>query len=235
MEGINARIGLINNFIQLLINSGHRFQYIKSIVLQAISKYIHMVDRNSLQPTDKEYCPLHRSRSYKSKMRKLVKYTTQARWFTDERVGDLYKDSWKQWITRKGRQGRRRKITDNTSPKIPTTTVMFVPSTPNADLLKDLQATEENLSNLGWKTKLVEKPGEPLYTRFIKKIPMNLGCPRGDLCQICENKGTNCTTKGVVYKAVCQVCKSKGQSELGTYVGETSRQLGSRRMEHMTN
>ena len=49
--GPTARIEIINNFIQLAVNSGHRYQYVKSVVLQAISKYVHMIGRAAL-PVD---------------------------------------------------------------------------------------------------------------------------------------------------------------------------------------
>ena len=112
----------------------------------------------------------HRSRTFKSNQRKLVKYTTQARWYTDIQVGDVYKDTWKLWISRKGRQ-RRKYIKNNRGPnghQIPTTTVMFVPKTPNGRLLRELQMTEDKLINLGWRTKLVEKPGW-LYTQDLSE------------------------------------------------------------------
>ena len=59
-------------------------------------------------------------------------------------------------------------------------TVMFVPKTMNSKLIDMLQETENNLSGLtGWGTKLVEKPGVPLLTLFIKPFPMKEGCARG--------------------------------------------------------
>ena len=37
MEGIEAKITIIENFIQQIRNSGHKFQFIKSVVLQAVT------------------------------------------------------------------------------------------------------------------------------------------------------------------------------------------------------
>ena len=55
-----------------------------------------------------------------------------------------------------------------------------------------LQETENDLKALtGWGTKLVEKPGTPLLTVFIKSFPMEDGCVRGKECMLCDNKGGN--------------------------------------------
>ena len=89
--------------------------------------------------------------------------------------------------------------------KIETTTVMFVPSTAQSRLIGHLEEIEQNIMyKTRWRTKLVEKPGTPLLTQFIRKFPMELGCSRGTKCVICKNKGTLCMTKRVVYMAFCK-------------------------------
>ena len=229
-EGIECRLEIVRKFIQLLINSDHTFQYIKSVVLQAISKYIYMVQRANLDCHNKRFCPLHRARSYQSEMRKLIKYTNHARWYTGEKVGDIYKNGWKRWIRRKGPKARRNKTPENKEPD--TTTVMFVPKTKDGELLQQLQMVENKLGFMGWKTKLIEKPGIPLFTKFSKSFDMTIGCARGSKCSVCEGKGTKCCVKGVVYKAKCLGCHEKNQ---GVYIGETSRQFGTRVSEHINN
>ena len=98
-------------------------------------------------------------------MRKLIKYTDHARWYTDERVGDSFKDGWKRWIKRKGSLNWRGK---GLARKPNAKTVMFVPKTPNGGLMQQIQTVQDKLDYMGWRTKLVEKPGVPLYTRFVK-------------------------------------------------------------------
>jgi len=119
--------------------------------------------------------------------------------------------------------------------KVLNSTVMFVPKTMNSKLIDMLQETENNLSGLtGWGTKLVEKPGVPLLMLFIKPFPMKEGCARGKECLLCNNKGNKCMAKRVVYQATCKLCPEKeGQSS--SYIGETSRQVGTRVNEHMNN
>ena len=229
-EGIEYRLVIIKKFIQLLVNSNHTFQYIKSVVLQAISKYIYMIQRANLNEKDKRFCPLHRPRSYNSEMRKLIKYTNHSRWYTREKVGDIYKNGWKRWIRRKGPKHQLNKAPRPEQPD--TTTVMFVPKTNNGVLLQQLQKVEDTLDYMGWKTKLVEKPGVPLFTKFNKSFNMVSGCARGSNCPVCENKGTRCCAKGVVYRAKCLGCKESSQ---GVYIGETSCQFGTRISEHINN
>ena len=98
-------------FIQLLINSGHKYAYIKSIVMQGISRYIYMWERNNLDSGDKKYCPLHLARSFKTNDRKLTKYLSHSNWYTNNKFGYKYKHGWKKWIKRKGpktpRMGRK--------------------------------------------------------------------------------------------------------------------------------
>ena len=56
------RIKVVQDYIQLMVNAGHKFSYIKSVVLQAVTKYIYMVSRSRLNKNDKKFHPLHRLR-----------------------------------------------------------------------------------------------------------------------------------------------------------------------------
>ena len=109
--GIQTRNDIVQQFIQMLINSGHKYQYVKAVILQGLSKYVHMVYRDSLPKNDKKYLPMHRSRTFDMKRRKLLKYTEQATWFTNMKLGDKFKNEWKGWINTKER--RRLKGSNN--------------------------------------------------------------------------------------------------------------------------
>ena len=94
-------------------------------------------------------------------------------------------------------------------------TVMFVPNTPDSELVDKLQQTEDQVSQVtGWSTKLIEKPGTPLLTKFIRSFPMLEGCSRGVLCPICENTGLKCMVKRAVYQVDCMSCQQNGSSSL---------------------
>ena len=94
-----------------------------------------------------------------------------------------------------------------------------------------------------WGIKILEQPGKPLLTRFVRKFPIVQGCPRADECQICENDGIRCSPKSVVYRGTCKQCKVDsfstdgcgGSNILPVYIGETSRPWRERIKEHMSN
>ena len=229
---VHTRMEVVNEYIQLLVNSGHKFQYIKSVVLQGLSKFVYMVQRSKLNKDNVRYAPLHRHRNFDCERRKLIKYTSQGLWYSDVNVKDEYRNNWKRWIKRKGWKNINWNRRHSTQGKngTPVTSVCFVPKTENAELIERLQAVEDNLQrDTGWKTKLVERPGAPLKNIFVKRFPMLIGCARGDSCGICMNDGIGCTVKRVVYKASCKECKSS------TYIGETARQVGTRVSEHSKN
>ena len=48
----DSRLSIVSDFIQLLVNSGHRYAFIKSVTLQAITKYKYMLWRASLKKED---------------------------------------------------------------------------------------------------------------------------------------------------------------------------------------
>ena len=235
-EGASYRCQLISDFIQKMVNSGHKYQYIKSVVLQALTKYSYVIERSELDPTDARFCPVHRPRSFDSDSRKLLKYTNQALWYSHLKPGDKYKDCWKRWITRKDthwkkHRGKKHQPYDKKN----VTSVMFVPKTVDGKLSDEIQGVEDKLSaKLGWCAKVVEKPGQPLHMRFSKSFHMEKGCSRGAECQMCEGKGSKCTPKRGVYRAICLTCKNMGREvkDCGIYIGESSRQVGDRVLEH---
>lgn len=226
--GAEYRIMVVKEFIQLLVNSGHMFTYIKSVVLQGLTKYTYMVSRDQLPSSDKRYMPLHRLRTFKSDERKLSKYVNKAVWFTNIDVKDKYRNSWKGWIKRKKENKWRRDKQHNKGKKTNITTAIFIPKTGGGKLIEAIQKVEDDqLSNkIPWQVKLLEKPGTPLSILFTKRFEMLQGCYRGDAC-ICEGKATVCMVKGVVYQATCCACGPKA-----SYIGETARQLGVRAQEH---
>ena len=81
-ENLTVRIGVIENFTQLLINSKHSF--IKPIILQALTKYSYIVYRDRLPPKHKKYQHLYRTRTYEDETRKILKYIDFCTWYKDE-------------------------------------------------------------------------------------------------------------------------------------------------------
>ena len=88
--------------------------------------------------------------------------------------------------------------------------------------------------------KLVEKSGKPLSKLFSKDFSSGK-CFRGD-CQPCRNpsiKGPSlCGVKSVIYECVCSICDEAHRlapdlAHQGKYVGQTSRTLYERSIEHL--
>ena len=259
LEGHETRMAAIKKYIQLMRNSNHTFVYIKSVILQALTKFMFMTGRSKLAPSDKLFKPLHRSREFDGENRMLEKYLNHSTWYKSLNVGDMYKDLWKRNITRKGsggkanykkvhRLGDANKKTGEMIEK-DTTTTLFVPQSPGGQLLLDLEEMEKLLqedNDIRWRCKLVERPGIPIALKLLKKFPPIEGCPLGQKCKVCDNLGIKCANKGVVYSATCQLCtedvnndtkvgtvSSHQTMKKGIYIGETARPLRSRAKEHM--
>ena len=66
---LDTRIEIIEEFIQILVNGGHKYSYIKAIVLQALTKYMYMVERSLKNIEDRDYMPLYRENEYRQQER----------------------------------------------------------------------------------------------------------------------------------------------------------------------
>ena len=227
---------VIEDYTQILINSGHQYSFVKAVVLQGITKYKYMVQRSEKKPTDPKYRPLYRPRIYQRNERLIVKRIQQSTWFKGDDLGDPWRQGWKKKIVHRrnrvdnGNRGRSKKNI---------TSVLFVPATKDSVLFNAVSSAEEKITsdNLSWDIKVVEKGGTPLASVFMTQIPVLDGCPLGSACVVCENDGMRCSKRGVVYKATCQTCKDNNNSPNEgteyTYIGETSRPVRSRVKEHM--
>ena len=230
------RMKTLNDMVQLMRNSGHQFSFIKAVMLQGTTKFEFMKYRDSLSPDHIQYMPLHRLRDHNSSERILLKYVNIMLWFKEEKLCDPFKQLWRKNIKR--RMTNRGIHKKHNGPE--TTSVIFVPQSRNALLYKLVLEKEQVLQNqLGWGVKVLEAPGTPLLNSFITKFPIVEGCPRGTMCILCDNQGTKCGVKGVVYAANCIQCKVFGGTEkstgmeVPTYVGETSRPWRERVIEHV--
>ena len=244
-EGKTTKLGIIEDFIQLLRNSGHQYAFIKSIILQAVTKYDYMVARSKKNTTDESFQPLYRARSFKEESRKILKYINYSLWYTKEDLGDPFRQRWKKFIKVKGsvniKKQNGRKVSAEKDDRVITTT-LFVPSSDNGTLLKLLEGVEREIKEeTPWTVKLVEKSGIPLKNLLLPKFPLEDGCILGQECGACENNGINCRRKSVVYIAECRKCKKKlketddlNEEAKSVYIGETARVFRKRVEEHMT-
>ena len=212
----DIRLSIVSDFIQLLVNSGHRYSFIKSVILQAITKYKFMVRRSVLDKKDARYRPLYRPRSYDQLKRKICKLVGGKTWFKGNEIYDQYKNEWKSKIAyrhlRRGVssnvKGNSQNVEHNQSNKEILTT-LFVPASKNSLLLKSIMEAENSLApEMDWRVKIVEQSGFPLGMCFVPKFPLLHGCPKGEGCILCGNTGVKCNKKGVIYQATCDWCKN---------------------------
>ena len=84
----------------------------------------------------------------------------------------------------------------------------------------------------GVKLKIVETGGRSIKTQVQMNNPtQTAGCSKPDClaCRTGKGDGGNCHSSGVNYSVECQLCPDGGKS---LYLGETSRNLYSRGLEH---
>ena len=91
LEPISMRLEMINSMIQQLVDSGHKFSYVKSILLQGLSKYQFMVYRDRLDTDHKLYTPIYRARTFRQQERKMEKYIKYSTWYADLEPSDPYR------------------------------------------------------------------------------------------------------------------------------------------------
>ena len=93
-----TKIYLIEELIQLMVNSNHQYAFIKSVILQGITKFKYMEWRAALPCTDPRYMPMHRPFEFKRGERILTKYAESTTWFKNDKLGDPFKDGWRAKI-----------------------------------------------------------------------------------------------------------------------------------------
>ena len=130
-------------------------------------------------------------------------------------------------------------------------TVVFVPSTRGSILLNSLKEDEERMANVtGFRVKYQEAGGTVLANAFNKNLGSGQDCGRAG-CPPCRKPEgrVNCKARNLVYESKCLVCNpatsrvedqelddqpsgSSVKPREGIYLGETSRSLHERALEH---
>ena len=186
-----------------------------------------MVGRSKLDTNNKKFLPLYRSREFNWEERTLLKYVEPHTWFKDLKLGDKFKNDWKGRLT-KGKRGGACyhekgvvAVTKNKDQpgcgrllkpgiieghmnvgKKKIVTTMFVPASRDSHLVRMImQCEQEKNMHLTSGVKIMEQSGLPLALLFPAKFPIDLGCPKGLRCILCDNKGIKCAPSGVIYKA----------------------------------
>ena len=124
----------------------------------------------------------------------------------------------KEWATKKG----------HTAP-------IFIPATPGNKLAKAMQEVANKEAAEGIHFNIVEMSGRRLKTEFQSSNPTATpGCTKDD-CMPCRDergKGGKCQKSNINYIIECMLCPPE---ERCSYIGETSRNLYTRAIEHQNN
>ena len=130
------------------------------------------------------------------------------------------------------RRLNKRKKRHNWSTSGGFTAPIMVPATPDSELATELRKIAEEESVPGLKFKIVETGGTMVKHLVQKGNPTETpGCGER-ACVVCKGgsvRGANCRKSNVQYQLECELCPSEDKS---TYIGETSRNLYSRGLEH---
>ena len=202
---------VIENFIKCLSDSGHSFSFTKSVVLQALTRFKYMVERDSLDEQSEKYKPLYRGKEYDSDTRFKLKTVNSRTWYKNVKLGDHYKQDWKAKLRRKRSTELQVNGMNRKKDHLEPSSVMFVPPTKDSRLLTILEEVESKLVASGeakWTVKLLEKSGVPLALSFRRKIPITQGCALGEECQVCDGDNVKCSDRGVLYEISCLDCAS---------------------------
>ena len=135
----------------------------------------------------------------------------------------------------------------NNAQSIPTSTVMFVPSSRGGTLTRLLKENEPRLSEMtGFRVRYMEAGGTKLSQLFSTDTARGEHCHRVD-CQPCNRVDENrqlCRKQNIVYESSCNICNPPGKTSQkegktgprsGIYIGETSRSLYERANEHFND
>ena len=233
---------IINEYTQKIINSGYSSDQVKKIILSGIKGYFGKVRRRRKDQVGKR---IHRTAQESGGSRWKRKLLGKTTWYRSKRKKDGEETTPSSRI--KGRSVKD--VQHRGKEDLKTRAVLFVPQTPMGELATRTREVLERMKEvMGFRLKVVERAGVSLQNQFSQSaLWRSLPCERKE-CIPCMQGGEEvpeCTKTSVVYENICLVCNpsaaSKGDlktQETNTpslYVGESSRSLQERMVEHWSS
>ena len=234
--GEGAKVKIVDDYSQKLLNSGFRGEQLQRIVTNGIKGY-----ESKLKRCMEQGRKLHRSSTNSQGARVKKKLLAKSSWFKRRKKREQdEKQPGGRTFGNKSKGSRHHR-------ELEVKTVLFVEQSPRGELAKRLrEAIREMEHTLGFRVKIVERTGRSLGSKFpLNNLWAGAKCGRED-CITCEQGGEEelppCTKPNLVYENICVGCNpgAKGrmeQEELKTsiptvYIGETSRSIFERSKEH---
>ena len=251
----SVRLGVVDDYAQILVNSGHGIQSARKSCSSGLLFYEKRL-YESKRPGGK---PLHQSEKQSRGKRVWKKMTGKTDWYKDEtnkrKLEDVQEEEgdW-QHSPKKRKTENRDKLAERstaTNGVHPTTSVIIVEQTVKGELasgMRDIMGKLEGM--LGYRFKVAENTGTTLKSLLSNRDPWAGGlCERLECfpCSQDSEEKPECSQSNIVYESLCTMCNKEEKHEGGNkkhetlmdgrenpsiYVGETSRSLHERAGEH---
>ena len=223
--GTKERMEILELFTIKMTKSGYSKSQMRDALTSGLLGYANRVERE-----ERLGIPVHRDGASGKPLRRLDKLTAKSTWFKRPRVEQELPES----PTKRRRTGtQQRGETGSEYPIKTPDTVMFVPKTRGGTLASLLKTQEKELSPyINNSVRIMEEAGSKLVHVLTKADPFKGPCERAK-CSICpgnDKMAGKCYTRNVTYTSSCMICKSRGV--VSKYIGETSRSLLERELEH---
>ena len=253
----SRRLEIVERACTKMKTSGHSEEFIRLAVEQGIRSFDAKMRRSLLEIDNPGYQPLFPTAGWKRNIKSKEKAMKRATWFRGKENED--EDDWNPLPLSKssGRVSKKKKIFRKVGKSKPKSsdgnaTVVFVPSTRGGILIQSLKDEEDTMAEItGFRVKYQEAGGSILANAFNKNLGSGQTCGRADCPPCIESDGkVDCKAKSIVYESKCLVCNPKTSHEEaddhedqpsetmntpreGIYVGESSRSLHERAIEHV--
>ena len=236
----DLRSEVVDRYGVKLLSSGYGREQTKKILVSGIKGYMVRKDRRSKSGIGGGR--LHRTAEETSKGRIMKKLLSKSSWYRSKR-----KDGMEHQSVQSGAKGTKREPCKKTSwSTLKTRAVLFVEQTPFGELAVRVREQLQRLEpTLGYKVRVVERTGTSISSMFAQSsIWGGEECGRSECVtctQMVEDR-PDCTRVGVVYESICYKCnpsslekgllKTQETNAPSLYVGETSRSIQERAIEH---
>ena len=255
-----CRLETLEDLTQKMKNSGHKDHFMRRIMIQGIVKYERRVKKSELNKDDTQYIPLHQP-SGRCMMRMKRKAQAQENWFRGADEEGKGKDEKPASRTFQ-KSGKREKTAKKIQP---TTVMFVPSTRNGTLIKRLRENEEKLVEMTGFRMSYSESGGTQLGRIFSTNLASDQPCGRpADKCIPCTRniKLQNCKARSIVYESSCEVCNppeeekkgsSRGeeqvqgvgtgdwvmadpsQGRVGIYIGESSRSLAERSLEHFND
>ena len=237
LEERKTFVRLLNNQKEIKIRSGYNFSQVREIIVSGLMGYEKKIAR-----AKRDKVPLHRPAAATLKSRLHKKLTQKQNWFKEKKKEE-HDDSQKK-------HKKKSNSVIDPAPATPIVSVLFIPQTPNSQLLQQMRLMESKITAVtGDRVKIVERSGTKLRNLLVSSDPWSNTKCEDNKCLICTNPlntNFNCRTRNVCYKTYCLKCAadagldSKAINEnisenIKFYFGETFRDAYTKGKEHLSD